>query len=686
MREFSNVLGVHIDRLDTRQVMARLEEFISSGKSHQVVYINVDGINRCLFDKRYRKIVEEADLVYPDGMGVVWASKLTHRPLSERVNAGDFLPWLCQLCREKGHKIYLLGGQGWVGRKAAENLCREFPGLEIAGTHSGFFQAEEEEEIIDDINRSGAHILLVGLGVPYQEKWIKRNLSKLKPEVCWGVGGLFDYYSLRIRRAPVLLRKLGLEWAFRLGLEPRRLWRRYMVGNFIFISRLFASLILDAVLISIGWISAYWIRYAIDGIMHRPINPFQPYFWGLPGIIILWLLSCTYFGLYKLRREHSKIEEFSSMVKTVLMGLLVAMAFSFLFKEFEFGRSVVLLSGFLNLFLLGFSHWIMRKVDVILSDRYKLKRVLIVGTGKLAHRVRREVEDSPTGYHLSGFVSEEKKPLFGFRQQEIVGDISRLGGLVKDRRIDEIWVATEGMDLSEKMNLIARWKDIGCELKIVSEAFRPFAARVRIDRVGGIPLFDLPRSKISLSYQCAKTVVDFFLSLAAIILSAPFWLLIAAAIKLESPGRVVFAQKRVGKDGKIFRMYKFRTMFSSTDKYAPAPERKGDPRITKVGRFLRHWSLDELPQLLNVLKGEMSMVGPRPEMVFIVEDYQPWEKERLSVKPGITGLWQVAGRKDLPLHKHTEYDFYYIMHRSIFLDAVIILKTIPAVLRRRGAY
>lgn len=686
MREFSNVLGVNIDRLNTEQVIEKLEEFISSGKSHQVVYINVDGINRCFFDKRYRKIVEEADLVYPDGMGVVWASKLTHRPLPARVNAGDFLPQLCQTCVQKGYRIYLLGGQGWVVRKAAENLCREFPALQIAGTHHGFFQAEEEENIIESINRSGAQILLVGLGVPTQEKWIRRNLPKLAVPVCWGVGGLFDYYSLRIRRAPVFLRRMGLEWVFRLTLEPRRLWRRYMVGNFIFLLRLFASLILDAILISAGWISAYWIRYAINDIMPRRINPFQPYIWGLPGIIILWLLSCTYFGLYKLRQERSRIEEFSSILKTVLMGLLIAMAFSFLFKEFDFGRSVVLLSGFLNLFLLSFSHWIMQKVDARLADRYRLKRVLMVGTGKLAQRVKREVEDSPSGYHAVGFVSEEKMPGLEQEEAEIVGDVSQLGHLVKDRRIDEIWVATEGMDLSERMNLVTQWKDIDCEFKIVSEAFRPFAARVRIDKVDGLPLFDLSRSKIGLGYEYAKTIIDFFLSLGIIILTFPFWFLIAVAIKLEAPGPVFFTHQRVGKDEKTFQMYKFRTMYSSVERYAMAPVMRDDQRITKVGRLLRKWSLDELPQLLNVLKGEMSIVGPRPEMVFIAQNYQPWERERLRVKPGITGLWQVAGRKDLPLHKHIEYDLYYIKHRSMFLDLAILWKTIPAVLRRKGAY
>lgn len=686
MREVSNVLGVKIDRLNTEQVIRRLEQFIASGKSHHVVYVNVDGINKSFFDKKYRRIVQEADLVYPDGMGVVWASWFTQRALPERVNAADFLPKLCQICVQKGYKIYLLGGQRGVARCAAENLQQEFPGLQIVGTHHGFFRAEQEEEIIERINRSHAQILLVGLGVPRQEKWISHNLSNLKVPVCWCVGALFDYYSLRIRRAPVLLKKIGLEWAFRLALEPKRLWRRYVVGNFIFLFRLFAALILDTAFISLGWIGAYWIRYALNDIMPKTINPFAPYLYGLPGIVILWLLSCTYFGLYKQREETSKIEEFSTIVKTVFLGLLIAMAFSFLFKEFQFGRSVVFLSGFLNLFLLSFSHRIMGKIDARLAQRYQLKRILIVGTGKLAQRVEREVEDSPEGYHVVGFVAEEERLKLKLQEHQMVGDISELERLISYKKINEIWVATKGMGLSEKMNLVAQWKEIDCEFKIVSEAFRPFAARVHIDKVGGLPLFDLTRSKIGSGYEYAKAIMDFIAALGIIFFTLPLWLLLALAIKLESPGSVFFTQQRAGKDGKTFQVYKFRTMHSSARKYAMGPERKGDPRITKLGEFLRQWSLDELPQLLNVLKGQMSMVGPRPEMVFIAQSYQPWERERLKVKPGITGLWQVAGRKELPLHKHIEYDFYYIKHRSIFLDMSIMWKTIAAVFRRRGAY
>jgi len=166
----------------------------------------------------------------------------------------------------------------------------------------------------------------------------------------------------------------------------------------------------------------------------------------------------------------------------------------------------------------------------------------------------------------------------------------------------------------------------------------------------------------------------------------PVFIVIAIAIKIDSPGPVFFIQERVGKDGKIFKVIKFRTMYKDTPKFALSPRSQGDPRITKVGAFLRRWSLDELPQLINVLKGEMSLVGPRPEMPQIVEEYEPWQRERLKVKPGITGIWQILGRKDLPLEKNIQYDLIYVKNRSFLLDIIIILKTIPLVIKGKGAY
>ena len=167
---------------------------------------------------------------------------------------------------------------------------------------------------------------------------------------------------------------------------------------------------------------------------------------------------------------------------------------------------------------------------------------------------------------------------------------------------------------------------------------------------------------------------------------APLAFVFALLIKLDSKGPVVFAHERVGKDGKRFQMLKFRTMVADCDPYAEAPVDQNDARITRFGRFLRRTSLDEIPQLINVLGGRMSLVGPRPEMPFIANEYTEWQAARLEVKPGLTGLWQVAGRKNLPLHENLEYDFYYVKNQSLALDLEILMRTIPAVILGKGAY
>jgi lipopolysaccharide/colanic/teichoic acid biosynthesis glycosyltransferase len=179
-----------------------------------------------------------------------------------------------------------------------------------------------------------------------------------------------------------------------------------------------------------------------------------------------------------------------------------------------------------------------------------------------------------------------------------------------------------------------------------------------------------------------KRLIDVFLSLIILAFSAPLMLLIAIAIKLTSGDPIIFSQKRVGKDGKLFRLYKFRTLYADTNPYAVTPTRRNDPRIAPLGKFLRETGLDELPQFVNVLFGEMSIVGPRPEMEFIAKDYSLFEKTRLFVKPGITGPWQLYADRTRPIHENLDYDLRYIKNYSLFLDFSIMLETVFFILKK----
>jgi len=187
-------------------------------------------------------------------------------------------------------------------------------------------------------------------------------------------------------------------------------------------------------------------------------------------------------------------------------------------------------------------------------------------------------------------------------------------------------------------------------------------------------------------YLFLKRLQDIVFSAFGMVVLAPLFLLIIILIRLTSLGPAIFMQNRVGREGGIFRVYKFRSMHKDAKHEDYAPREATDPRITAVGRFLRRTSLDELPQLWNVLKGEMSLVGPRPEMKFIVDTYNPLQRARLLVKPGLTGLWQIYGRKDLPLHENVEYDLYYILHRSLWLDILTVFRTANVVVGGRKIY
>jgi len=197
----------------------------------------------------------------------------------------------------------------------------------------------------------------------------------------------------------------------------------------------------------------------------------------------------------------------------------------------------------------------------------------------------------------------------------------------------------------------------------------------------GIMLKVVGRQPKNWYYALAKRPFDLIGSLALIALTAPIWLMIAIAIRLDSKGPILFSQKRVGVKGRNFDVFKFRSMYVDAPKYGYSPKDSIDPRITRVGRFLRRTSLDELPQLLNVLRGEMSLVGPRPEMPFIVENYSALQRQRLQVTPGITGLWQLSADRSELIHENIQYDLYYIHHRNLFMDCAILIHTLLFAMR-----
>ena len=415
-----------------------------------VNFINAHCINTLMRDPEYVASVEASDLILPDGSGMRIASKMAQRPFGENLNGTDLFPEICRHAEATGQSIFLLGGAPGVAQRAADTMQATFTDLRFAGTADGYFSADEEERLIARINQSGADLLFVGFGVPLQENWIARVKDRLNVPVILGVGGLFDYYSGQIARAPKAIRAIGCEWAWRLAMEPRRLANRYLVGNAVFL------------------------------------------------------------------------------------------------------------------------------------------------THALAHALT----------------------------------------------------------------------------------------------VRGIA------AKVSSACKRALDITGAFLALATLL---PLFLLVGAAIRLEDRGPIFFRQLRIGEDGRSFEMLKFRSMYLNAEARRAAllgqSERSGicfkmrnDPRITRIGRLIRRFSIDELPQLINVLRGEMSLVGPRPALGSEVQAYSNPALKRLRGKPGITCIWQVSGRAEIPFKQQLAMDVAYLQRQSLLTDVAILLRTIPAVISGRGAY
>lgn len=448
-------------------------------------------------------------------------------------------------------------------------------------------------------------------------------------------------------------------------------------------------MLIDAVAVAVSWNGAYALRHYLGEPLNNPVNAFEPYLAVTPLIVALWLGTNASFGLYTRRRGITRIEEMNLLIRSAWIGLLLVASLGFLFKELDLARAVVITTAVLNLVLLGAGRTFFRRLEARLQETgHADVRALIVGAGISGVRALQKIQDHPeVGYKVVGFLDDDPgKKGTQIGRAEILGTLADFRAVVEREEIDEVIIAIPSMPHKEILNLVMEVEAFDVRFRIVSDLFGVLAHETKIDLIEDVPIFDLKSGKADTQYETLKRALDLTACLLALPLLILLHLFIAAAIKLDSPGPSLFTQDRVGRYRKNFKMYKYRTMYVDTPKYAVAPKTGEDPRITKIGKVLRATSLDELPNLLNVILGDMSLVGPRPEMPFIVDTYEEWQLKRLDVKPGVTGLWQILGRKDLPLHENLEYDFYYIKNRSLSLDISILLKTVTAVLSRKGAY
>ncbi|NOZ64876.1 MAG: sugar transferase [Caldiserica bacterium] len=451
--------------------------------------------------------------------------------------------------------------------------------------------------------------------------------------------------------------------------------RKRKCGRLIFV-------LADGIVISLSWILGYLLRYWLNPLFPRPLNPFSSYLYFLPYILVFSLPIYAFFGFYERKKDITGFETLQRISRATLISVLVIMSLAFLFKELRIGRMVVLFFALINLLLLYLVRIALQKV---LQE--PARNILIVGEEEVIPRIYQKLVDLPDKeYREIGILTPEGQEGKHIGEAEYLGALDKLEEVLRDGKFDEVFFALPDFPRERLLPLLFLCDKHGVEVKIMADLFGVLLEKTGLGELDGIPIYSLGMGGIAGWSRILKRTMDITLSLIGMIISLPLWIIIPISIKLDSAGPVFFVQERVGEKGRIFKMLKFRTMRSDVHPFGYAPRSPRDSRITRVGRIIRRMSLDELPQLVNVLKGDMSLVGPRPEMPFIVEKYQDWQRKRLEVKPGITGLWQIMGRKDLPLHENLEYDFYYIKNQSLLLDLIILIKTIPQVLLGRGAY
>ncbi len=458
-------------------------------------------------------------------------------------------------------------------------------------------------------------------------------------------------------------------------------------------------LIGDLFAMTLSFLSGYLLRHELLSFLFKEAPaPLSLYLEILPFIALVWILAMGSEGLY-VESFLDPLDELFYIAKATLITALIFLSFSFLYRLLEYSRAVVLFSFLVSLPILFYVRYFIR----YLSLRLGLfgRRTLIVGGGEMGRLILSKLRKYPLwGYRPIGFLSDEE--VGDVDGLPVLGRLSDAEALIESGNIDMVIVAIPSLPRERLMSLASGCGRLGIPVKIIPDIYGLSSASARLDEVEGLFLIEVKRNLIRGWNAIVKRAFDLALAIPALIVLSPLFLLISILIKLDSPGPVFYVAPRLGKGGSTFPCYKFRSMYLNADEilekyFSENPSareewdrfaklRGHDPRLTRVGRFLRKWSLDELPQLWNVLRGDMSIVGPRP--------YLPRERDKIGsyfeviqeVKPGITGLWQISGRNLTSFEERLRLDAYYIQNWSLWLDTKIIIRTLLVVLSGKGAY
>jgi len=472
-----------------------------------------------------------------------------------------------------------------------------------------------------------------------------------------------------------------------------------MISQTLFLLIRLTYISIDCGCIVLSILGASWLRQGAFPIsfwelVQDPTHPFKVVF-------VLWTVVPLFFNglhhLYHTRREVDEAHEIGQVLRSVFFSAITVMALVYSMKIVGFPRSVFVLIVVFTAIL--FIIWRLLKrvfVEFLAANGYNNFNVLIVGAGRTGMMLAQEIKRHPGfGLKIVGFLDDYKKSVEPGHDHKVLGKLADLGEVCRKNFVHKIFFTIHPPgNIFHDMFEIS--KDLGLAVRVVPVAFDRAVGEIFKFNIGYIPVLEYSDLRHS-RRQNGKRSFDTLVSGFALIFLLPLFVLIGALIKLDSRGPVFYFSRRYGRGGRVFKMWKFRSMVADADSRlnelkaknevdGPIFKIRKDPRITRLGAFLRKYSIDELPQILNVFLGDMSLVGPRPFPLDQVQQEDLRQLKRLEVRPGLTGLWQVRGRSDLPFHRLIKWDTWYINNWSFGLDINILLETVPVVLKGKGAY
>lgn len=448
----------------------------------------------------------------------------------------------------------------------------------------------------------------------------------------------------------------------------------------------------DIVMILVAFSSAYWIRFSgFPFAVSKGIPPFEDYFRLMVAIIPLFLIIFRSYRLYQPERHIRRVYELLTLVKAITLSIIFTMSLTFIYREFSYSRMVLLIAWFTCIFLCCSGRYFLIQLEYYIRRHKNRNKLLLIGISRNARKLIQWTKENPHyGQDVVGILScgtvEDVKHYDGI---PVLGSVTNLNMVLDQERIDEVIITDPSISRDIVMEIMLKCENKMVGFKLVADFYGLMTHYVGVEYVSNVPLLgpkalplDDPMNRL------LKRGFDLIISICILLFLSPLFLLIGILIKMTSPGPVFYQQERVGRDKKVFKLYKFRTMvIDAEQKSGPVWTDKDDPRVTAIGKILRQINLDELPQIWNVIKGDMSLVGPRPERPYFISRFResiPRYMSRHKIKSGITGWAQIHGlRGNTSLEERIKYDLYYMENWTLMMDIEILVATLFAY---RNAY